>query len=279
MLEIFAAALIVALVAAQSGALARNKRLEIAAGVTAPAAPRVGFRDDPQGWLVDALRRRRWVRRSLSLGSLAAFVFAVAMLGYPLYTNFQQDRLQSRLQHQLQSEELKQAYLAHQLHEGDSLTRIQMPSINVDVVVVEGTGDDALRAGAGHYRDTSMPCESGNMGIAGHRTTYGRPFGDIDLLQPGDQITLVTPVGSCTYQVLPAPPSRHALDSRGAAFVINPNDISVVGSPDQARPGESSVPVAMLTLTTCHPKGSAAQRLIVQAALVTGPGAPAPGNA
>jgi sortase A len=124
-----------------------------------------------------------------------------------------------------------------------------------------------------------MPCESGNMGIAGHRTTYGRPFGDLDLLQPGDQITLETPVGSCTYQVLPAPPGHRSLDSKGAAFVIAPNDISVVGAPDQARPGESSVPVAMLTLTTCHPKGSAAQRLIVQAALVTSTGAPAPGNA
>jgi sortase A len=154
-----------------------------------------------------------------------------------------------------------------------------MPSINVDVVVVEGTGDDALRAGAGHYRDTRMPCESGNMGIAGHRTTYGRPFGDIDLLQPGDQITLETPVGSCTYQVLPAPSGRRPLDGRGAAFVVDPTDISVVSAPDTARTGERTVPVAMLTLTTCHPKGSAAQRLVVQAALVNGPGAPAPGNA
>ena len=145
--------------------------------------------------------------------------------------------------------------------------------------MVEGTGDDALRAGAGHYRDTSMPCESGNMGIAGHRTTYGRPFADLDLLRPGDQITLETPVGSCTYQVLPVPPGDRGLDARGASFVIDPTGIDVVGSPDKARPGDKAPPGAMLTLTTCHPKGSAAKRLIVQAALVTAPGAPAPSGA
>jgi|GEM_PF-1124039 len=273
LVEILAAALIVALVGGQAAVLTRNKRLESATRAAAPVAPRVAFRDDPQGWLIDALRRRRWLRRSLSLGSLAAFLFAVVMLGYPFYTNLVQSRIQSRLDHQLASPELKQAYLAHQLQEGDSLTRIKIPAINVDVVVVEGTGADALRAGAGHYRDTPLPCEPGNMGIAGHRTTYGRPFADLDLLKPGDQIILQTPVGSCTYQVLPAPPGRHALDGRGAAFVVDPTSIDVVGPPDQARPGDPAPPGAMLTLTTCHPKGSAAKRLVVQAALVTAPGA------
>lgn len=41
---------------------------------------------------------------------------------------------------------------------------------------VEGTSASALRAGAGHYPDTSLLCQSGNVAIAGHRTTYGRPF-------------------------------------------------------------------------------------------------------
>jgi sortase A len=163
------------------------------------------------------------------------------------------------------------------LQEGDSLTRIKMPAIDVDVVVVEGTGADALRAGAGHYRDTALPCEDGNVAIAGHRTTYGRPFANIDLLKPGDTITLQTPVGQCNYKVLAPPPLRKAADENGAAFIINPNEVAVIHPPEQARSGENPAPPAMLTLTTCHPKGSAAKRLIIQAVLITGASPPQPG--
>jgi sortase A len=204
------------------------------------------------------------------MGSLGAFLFAVGVLGYPFYTNIVQSRIQDRLEHQLASPELKQAYLDHNLQDGDSLTRIKIPAIDVDVVVVEGTGADSLRAGAGHYKETALPCEDGTVGIAGHRTTYGRPFANLDLLKPGDTITLQTPVGSCTYQVLPPPPKRQALNDTSAAFVINPNEIQVIEAPRIARAGEDPPPSAMLTLTTCHPKGSAAKRLVIQAKLVTG---------
>jgi sortase A len=267
-LAVPAAALIVLLVGWQAALLTRIKKRQPPAMVI--DRPKVSFRKDPQGWMVDALRRRRWLRRSLSAGSLMAFVVAVGVIGYPFYTNLVQSRIQARLDRQFASPELKQAYLEHRLQEGDSLTRIKIPAIGVDVVVVEGTGADALRAGAGHYRDTSLPCEDGNVGIAGHRTTYGRPFANLDLLKPGDTITLETPVGQCTYQILAPPPQRKAADSNGAAFVINPDEIKVIGIPTDARPGESPPPNALLTLTTCHPKGSAAKRLVVQAVLVTG---------
>jgi sortase A len=204
-------------------------------------------------------------------------VFAVGVIGYPFYTNLVQSRIQQRLEHQLASPELKKAYIDHHLQEGDSLTRIKMPSIDVDVVVVEGTGADALRAGAGHYSDTPLPCEDGNVAIAGHRTTYGRPFANIDLLKPDDTITLETPVGQCSYKVLAPPPLRQAADDNGAAFIINPNEVAVIRPPDAARAGEKPPPPAMLTLTTCHPKGSAAKRLVIQAVLVSAPaGAAAP---
>src|SRR5439155_8227966 len=72
---------------------------------------------------------------------------------------------------------------------------------DVDVVVVEGTTPSALKAGAGHYPGTPLPCEDGNVAIAGHRTTYGKPFANIDQLRTGDLITLDTPVGSCIYEV------------------------------------------------------------------------------
>jgi sortase A len=88
-----------------------------------------------------------------------------------------------------------------------------------------------------------LPCEAGNVAIAGHRTTYGKPFANLDKLQAGDTIELDTPVGGCVYHVSQAP------------FVVLPTDVSVL----------ATTTVRSLTLTTCNPRGSAAQRLVVKA--------------
>lgn len=195
------------------------------------------------GGLVRFLRKRGWARRLLSGLSIALFIGAAVMLGYPFYTNLYQNRVQDRLDAQLASPEIKQAYRDRAVKTGDSLTRIKIPAIDVDVVVVEGTTASALKAGAGHYPTTPLPCEIGNVGIAGHRTTYGRPFHNLDRLKPGDEIVLETPLGSCSYKVDRDP------------FVVVPSDLSVVDPTD----------TATLTLTTCEPKGSAARRLVVKA--------------
>ena len=137
------------------------------------------------------------------------------MVGYPFYTNLLQDRIQSRLDRQIASPELKQAYIDRNIGIGDSLTRIIIPDLDVDVVVVEGTTASALRAGAGHYPDTPLPCEIGNVGIAGHRTTYGRPFHNMDLLKPGMEITLQTPIGDCTYEITQEPFAVSPKSGRG----------------------------------------------------------------
>ena len=208
--------------------------------------------------IVGALRRRRWARMALTVVSVALLVGAIGTIGYPFYTNLYQDRVQSRLDRQIQSPELKQAYLDRNVGIGDSLTRIVIPDIEVDVVVVEGTTASALRAGAGHYPDTPLPCEIGNVAIAGHRTTYGRPFHNVDQLKVGQEITLETPIGSCTYEINKEP------------FPVSPKQLEVVANtPDEAT----------LTLTTCHPKGSARQRLIIQATLVSSDVPPADGGA
>lgn len=196
--------------------------------------------------VVGGLRTRRWARMLLTASSVGLLVAAVATIGYPFYTNLVQDRYQDRLDRQFASDELRQAYLDRNVAVGDSLTRILIPKIDVDVVVVEGTTASALRAGAGHYPDTPLPCEVGNVSIAGHRTTYGRPFHNVDKLAVGDVITLETPIGKCTYEVTQAP------------FAVSPYALEVVGPTKQAE----------LTLTTCHPKGSARQRLIIKATLV-----------
>jgi sortase A len=94
----------------------------------------------------------------------------------------------------------------------------------------------------------------GNVAIAGHRTTYGKPFNQLDRLAPGDKIDLTTPLGTCEYVVT----------DRGSGpnpFVVDPGNLAIVAN----TPGERN-----LTLTTCHPKGSAKQRLVIRAHLVTG---------
>ncbi len=197
--------------------------------------------------LIAFLRQRRWARRTLTGASGLLLVVAIGLLAYPAYTNYLHNRLQGHLRKELASSSLKDDYLHHRVKEGDSLTRIMIPKLGVDVVVVQGVTESALRAGAGHYPTTPLPCEVGNVAIAGHRTTYGKPFANVDQLVEGDQITLVTPVGTCTYGMTKAP------------FVVLPNDISVVAD----APGEH-----LLTLTSCTPKGSASHRIVIRAALL-----------
>lgn len=189
----------------------------------------------------------RWARRALSGLSLLLAVVGVGMLAYPFATNLYQSRLQDRLEDELRSVELRRAYAEGRLGEGDALTRLIIPKTGVDVVVVEGTSPSALRAGAGHYVATPLPGEEGNVAIAGHRTTYGRPFHDNDKLRKGDVIILETPIGRHVYRMVRDP------------YVVDKAD----WTPIRNTPGRRT-----LTLTTCHPKGSAAQRLIVKAELV-----------
>lgn len=147
--------------------------------------------------------------------------------------------------------------------DGDALARIEIPSIEVDKVVVRGVAVADLRKGPGHYSQTSLPGNPGNASIAGHRTTYGAPFNRIDELVPGDEITVTSVQGDFTYRVLD-PTAAYAgeidqVDSIGAGHIIvNPSAVWVLGDFGDDR----------LTLTACHPKLSSRQRIIVAAELV-----------
>jgi sortase A len=142
--------------------------------------------------------------------------------------------------------------------EGDAMGLIAIPRIGVDQAVVEGVDVDDLRKGPGHYPTTQMPGHEGNSAIAGHRTTYGAPFGDLDQLQIGDEIRVSTSQGTFKYKVT---------EQR----VVDPSEVSVLDpTPDPQRRGHD---LATLTLTTCNPKYSAAERLIIRAQLVLQPGA------
>ena len=214
----------------------------------APAPQQSGRISDGASFLLETLRVRPFARRILSGVSVLLAVLAVGLLAYPLYTNFYQDRLQSKLAIEFKNDATRRAFVAGETAIGDPITKISIPAADLKpTVVVEGTGASALRAGAGHYPNTPLPGEEGNVAIAGHRTTYGKPFANLDHLKPGDEIFLETPVGKYTYKVSKDP------------FVVTTTDFSVIAQ----TPGKT------LTLTTCHPKGSARQRLVVKAELVS----------
>lgn len=198
--------------------------------------------------VVAFLSSSRKARRTLTALAVVLALGAAGLIGFPALTNFVHNGLQSRLRNGLASAAERQAYERGTLGEGAALTRIVIPHIGVDVVVVQGVSERALQAGSGHYPETPPPCDTGNVSIAGHRTTYGKPFANVDRLRPGDQITLATPIGSCVYRVSQPP------------FVVEPTDLAVVAN----TPG-----VATLTLTACNPKGSASHRMVIKAVMVS----------
>lgn len=212
------------------------------------------------GYLMDALRLRPAGRRALSALSVLLFLVGAGMFAYPFVTDiYAQQVLQKPLEDQLASDEIRDAYAAGTLKAGDPLTRIVMPRIGVSAVVVNGTSPSALRAGAGHYPNTPLPGELGNVGIAGHRTTYGKPFNRVDELMVGDLVHLETPLAVHTYKVVPPPAGVPTPCGGGhGCWITVPGDWGVV-APMEGR---------FLTLTSCHPKGSARQRIIVRAELV-----------
>lgn len=148
---------------------------------------------------------------------------------------------------------------------GDPVARILMPTIGVDQIVVSGVGVADLKLGPGHFPWTPLPGQPGNVAIAGHRTTYGQPFHDLDLLQPGDPIVVETLQGSFTYRVMAHP------DDEGVEvghFIVPPTAVEVLDDVGDNR----------LTLSACHPKFSSRQRIIVTALLEeeTEPAPPTP---
>jgi len=197
-------------------------------------------------FLVELIRARKGLRRLLSGLSLVLAVAGLGGLAYPVATDFVQHRIQQRLAASLRTPEAAAAYRAGTVVVGHGLTRLRIPEAGTDVIVVEGTGRSALRAGAGHYPGTPLPGQPGNVAIAGHRTTYGKPFANLDHLRAGALIEFETPVGAYRYRVVRAP------------YPVSRTDLSVI----DWSPGST------LTLTTCHPKGSARQRLVVRAELV-----------
>ena len=140
------------------------------------------------------------------------------------------------------------AFLAPSLNRrtevGDPVGRIRIPEIGVSKVIVEGTDGGSLRKGPGHYPETPLPGIHGTVAIAGHRTTYGAPFNELDKLEGRDEVIVEMPYGRFVYQV-----EREQIVDPTATWVTR-------------RVGHDR-----LVLTACHPKYSAAQRIVIFARL------------
>ncbi len=199
-------------------------------------------------------------------GVLILLFVAYQLWGTGLYTSRQQDSLRSQFKQKAKVAEsapsttsttLNPLHLPPPPPSGESVANIRIPKIGVDKYVVQGVGLTDLRKGPGHYPQTPLPGEQGNAAIAGHRTTYGAPFNRLDELAPGDDVLVTTLKGSFTYKV-------------ATTHVVKPDQVEVL----------DPTPTPTLTLTTCNPKYSASQRLVVVANLAPGqtatPATPSP---
>lgn len=206
-----------------------------------------------------ALRGLGWLFISVGVVVLLYLVYSL------LYTNRTTAQAQDGLSDewlQLQDSE----GLAGEGDDGDAVEpdpgtavaalEFRRPNSDVPIVhkkplyVVQGVTLADLKRGPGHYPGTAMPGKKGNFAVAGHRTTYGAPFFNLDQLRRNDEVHVTTRSGKkFTYRVR-------------AQEIVAPGDTWVI-EPDPLKSGKKT-----LTLTTCNPRFSNAERLIVFAELV-----------
>jgi sortase A len=211
----------------------------------------------------------RTVLRSLAELSMTAGLVLAMFVGYLSwgtgeYTHRQQGDLHSELERRWNAAQTRRLAAAGPRRGGGAavpvpaagqayaLIRVPKFGSSYRYAVVEGVGTADLRRGPGHYPGTAGPGQVGNMAIAGHRTTYGGPFERNGELARGDEILVDTAATTFVYRVT-------------GRVVVRPGRTDVT-APVPGRPGRRPRK-AMLTLTTCHPKFSAAYRLVVFAEL------------
>lgn len=198
--------------------------------------------------------RRRRQGRVLRIAGLVLILAALAVGGYVWWTLWgtgfttqaAQNDLRPRFEERIATRLAEEAPPRTVNVPGAAVAILRIPKIELNYVVVEGTDTESLKKGPGHYSWTSYPWEdTGRVAIAGHRTTYGAPFWSLDELAMGDRIVLATEYGIFNYRV-----TRTA--------IIDPSDAAIL----------ESTRGPTLVLTTCNPRFSAAERLIVFASRV-----------
>ncbi len=124
---------------------------------------------------------------------------------------------------------------------GDVIGVLYLPAIDSELPIIEGTSEDELERGVGHYSDTVFPGEKDQILLSGHRDTVFRKLGD---LQTGDQLIVELPYGTFTYEIY-------------ETKIVDADDTTVIAS---------TYPNEVLTLSTCYPfgfVGDAPERYII----------------
>jgi sortase A len=155
--------------------------------------------------------------------------------------------------------------------DGTGIAFLYMPRLGSDYAwaIVQGTNDADLEKGPGHYTGTALPGQVGNFAVAGHRVGKGEPFLNLDHLQAGDTVIVQTESKWFVYRVKGMQHNNiDSTDSDGipGREIVNPGDGDVLDAvPDH--PSDASPTERLMTMTTCHPKFTASQRMVVHALL------------
>jgi sortase A len=177
------------------------------------------------------------------------------------------------------------------LGEGDGFAKMYIPSFGADYnfTIVEGTTEQSLEIGPGHYTKSAYPGQPGNFAVAGHRVGKGAPFNDINLIQSCDAIVVETQYSWFVYRMLPLADEKQGwAESKGkdakckgvaplggpysklvGQQIVPPTDGGVIAPvpPDDGKRPSKGEMASLMTLTTCHPRFSDKERLIVHAVL------------
>ncbi|GAA4233588.1 sortase A [Streptosporangium album] len=183
----------------------------------------------------------------ITAGVVVLLFCAYLLWGTGSYTVQQQTVLRRQL---LQEFKQKKPPQLGGIRLGGAMALLRIPRFGHDYryAIVEGVGPEQLRMGPGHYPGSAMPGKVGNFVLSGHRTTYAAPFNRIDELRRGDAIVVDAREARYTYQVT-------------GTRIVEPTELGVI-APVPDRPGRKPTR-ALITLSTCNPEYSAAQRLIV----------------
>ncbi|MGD9996565.1 MAG: class E sortase [Ilumatobacteraceae bacterium] len=127
------------------------------------------------------------------------------------------------------------------------LGTLEIPKLGIVAPLLEGITLTTLDLGPGHWPGTAMPGRLGNVVIAGHRTSHGKVFRDIDRLVVGDEVVFTTEEGRFVYVVT-------------GTDIVQPDALYII---DQT-------PEKTATLFACHPPGSTRQRIVTHLALQDG---------
>lgn len=188
---------------------------------------------------------------SITAGLVLMLFCAYLLWGTGAYTKSQQLLLQRELA--AEKAERDRGRIDN-IELGKAVAMLSIPRLGRDYryAIVEGVDAEHLKKGPGHYPDSAMPGQVGNFVVSGHRTTYAAPFKELDELERGDEIIVDAREARYTYRVT-------------SQDVVEPTEVEVL-APVPGKPDIRPIR-AYITLSTCHPEYSAAQRLIVYGVL------------